>query len=76
MRRIVLIALFLASLLPAGPTLAAERAGGTFNAVAPYTGDLTGLDAHRSVRAQDLLVLTNINRSLYSWDAVANKPKL
>ena len=76
MRGIVLIALVLASLLPASPTLAAERVGGTFNAVAPYTGDLTGLDAHKSVRAQDLLVLTNINRSLYSWDANANKPKL
>jgi peptide/nickel transport system substrate-binding protein len=68
-------ALIVLACLPITPALA-QRAGGTFHFVAPYTGDLTGLDAHKSVRAQDLLVLTNINRSLYSWDADANRPKL
>jgi peptide/nickel transport system substrate-binding protein len=76
MRRIASMVLVLAWLLSMAPAFAAERAGGTFNAVAPYTGDLTGLDAHKSVRAQDHLVLRNINRSLYSWDPDVNKPKL
>ena len=75
MRRVFVIALVLVSLLSAAPALA-ERAGGTFNFVAPYSGDLFGLDAHKSTRVQDFLVLMNINRSLYIWDTETNKPKL
>src|SRR5450759_2668275 len=75
MRRLLLIALVLMSLLPAAPALA-ERAGGTLHYVAPYGGDLLGLDAHRSTRIQDFLVQTSINHSLYSWEPGVNKPKL
>ena len=55
---------------------AAQRSGGTFNFCAPYGGDLSTLDAHRSPAAQDLLVAMNIHRSLYSWDPQNNSPKL
>jgi len=75
MRRLLLIALVLMSLLPAAPALA-ERAGGTLHYVAPYGGDLLGLDAHKSTRIQDFLVQTSINHSLYSWEPGVNKPKL
>jgi peptide/nickel transport system substrate-binding protein len=75
MRRAFVIALVLVSLSSAAPALA-QRAGGTFNFVAPYSGDLFGLDAHKSTRVQDFLVLMNINRSLYTWDTETNKPKL
>ncbi len=55
---------------------AAQRSGGTFNFCAPYGGDLSTLDAHRSPAAQDLLVAMNIHRSLYSWDPRNNRPRL
>ena len=55
---------------------AAQRSGGTFNFCAPYGGDLSTLDAHRSPAAQDLLVAMNIHRSLYSWDPRNNRSKL
>ena len=55
---------------------AAQRSGGTFNFCAPYGGDLSTLDAHRSPAAQDLLVAMNIHRSLYSWDPQNNRPRL
>jgi peptide/nickel transport system substrate-binding protein len=54
----------------------AARSGGTLNFVAPYGGDLLGLDPHKSTRVQDFLVMSNINRSLYSWEPGVNKPKL
>ncbi|RPI10923.1 MAG: ABC transporter substrate-binding protein, partial [Zetaproteobacteria bacterium] len=54
----------------------AARSGGTLNFIAPYGGDLLGLDAHKSTRVQDFLVMSNINRSLYSWEPGVNKPKL
>ncbi len=75
MRRIGLLVLILLCIVTAAPAFA-ERAGGTFHFLAPYSGDLFGMDAHKSTRVQDFLVLMNINRSLYSWDPVANKPKL
>jgi len=75
MRRVVVAALLLLVVLSAGPA-AAERAGGALNYVAPYGGDLLGLDAHKSTRVQDFLVLTSMNRSLYSWEPGVNKPKL
>ena len=56
--------------------VAAQRSGGTFNFCAPYGGDLSTLDAHRSPAAQDLLVAMNIHRGLYSWDPQNNRPKL
>jgi peptide/nickel transport system substrate-binding protein len=75
MRRVLVAALLLLVVLSAGPA-AADRAGGTLHYVAPYGGDLLGLDAHKSTRVQDFLVLTSINRSLYSWEPGVNKPKL
>lgn len=73
------IGLFLAMLLLcaswAGESWAV-RPGGTFNFCAPYGGDLFTLDAHRSTATQDLLVVMNIHRSLYSWDPANNRPKL
>ncbi len=75
MRRLFLTMLILLS-VAAAPAAAAERAGGTLNFIAPYGGDLLGLDAHKSTRIQDFLVQTSINRSLYSWEPGVNKPKL
>lgn len=75
MRRALLLILVLMSLVLAAPALA-ERAGGTLHFIAPYGGDLLGLDAHKSTRIQDFLVQTSINRSLYSWEPGINKPKL
>jgi peptide/nickel transport system substrate-binding protein len=75
MRRVLLTMLALALLVSAAPALA-ERSGGTLHYVAPYGGDLLGLDAHKSTRIQDFLVMTSLNRSLYSWEPGINKPKL
>src|SRR4030043_1405455 len=55
---------------------AGARSGGTLNFMAPYGGDLLGLDPHKSTRVQDFLVMSNINRSLYFWEPGVNKPKL
>ena len=52
----------------------AVRSGGTLNTMAPYGGDLFGLDPHKSTRYQDFLVGMNIHRSLYRWDAEKNEP--
>lgn len=57
----------------AGTALAA-RSGGTLNYMAPYGGNLYGLDPHKSTRCQDFLVGMNIHRCLYSWDAAQSKP--
>jgi peptide/nickel transport system substrate-binding protein len=75
MRRAVLAVLVLMLCVPAAHA-AGERAGGTLHFIAPYGGDLLGLDAHKSTRIQDFLVQTSINRSLYSWEPGVNKPKL
>ena len=52
----------------------AERSGGTLNYMAPYGGDLFGLDPHKSTRYQDFLVGMNIHRSLYKWSPELAKP--
>ena len=75
MKKVLWALLALLLILPVSPVLA-ERAGGTFNYVAPYGGDLLGLDAHKSTRIQDFLVMTSLNRSLYSWEPGVNKPKM
>jgi peptide/nickel transport system substrate-binding protein len=54
----------------------AARSGGTFNFVLPYGGDVLTLDAHKTPNTNDQIVTININRSLYSWDESANRPKL
>jgi peptide/nickel transport system substrate-binding protein len=54
----------------------AARAGGTFNFVVPYGGDVFTLDAHRTPNTNDIIVVMNIHRSLYSWDDQNNRPKL
>jgi len=58
-----------------GVSLAA-RAGGTFNFVVPYGGDVFTLDPHRTPNTNDIIVIMNIHRSLYSWDDTNNRPKL
>ena len=59
----------------AGEALAA-RPGGTFHFCAPYGGDLLTLDPHKGTRTNDMLVMLNLNRSLYSWDPEKNRPRL
>jgi peptide/nickel transport system substrate-binding protein len=54
----------------------AARSGGTLNFMAPYGGDLYGLDPHKSTRVQDFLVSMNIQRCLYRWDPDLSKPVL
>ncbi len=54
----------------------AARAGGTFNFVVPYGGDVLTLDPHRTPNTNDWIVTMNIHRSLYSWDDANNRPKL
>jgi peptide/nickel transport system substrate-binding protein len=54
----------------------AARSGGTFNFCAPYGGDLLTLDPHRATATNDMLVIMNLHRSLYSWDPENNRPKL
>ena len=60
----------------AGSHAWAARAGGTLNFMAPYGGDLFGLDPHRSTRTQDFLVAMNIHRCLYQWDPEKSMPVL
>ena len=54
----------------------ATRAGGTFNFCAPYGGDLLTLDPHKGTRTNDMLVMLNLHRSLFSWDPENNRPRL
>ncbi|UCF94059.1 MAG: ABC transporter substrate-binding protein, partial [Desulfobacterales bacterium] len=61
--------------LAAGP-VQAVRSGGTLNYMAPYGGDIGTLDPHISTRIQDFLVIKNIHRGLYKWDANTSKPGL
>ncbi|MFI5342475.1 MAG: ABC transporter substrate-binding protein, partial [Candidatus Methylomirabilales bacterium] len=58
-----------------GVSLAA-RAGGTFNFVVPYGGDVLTLDPQRTPNTNDWIVTMNIHRSLYSWEDANNRPKL
>ena len=73
------IAILLAGILLCGfmaGEARAARSGGTFHFCAPYGGDLLTLDPHKGTRTNDMLVLLNLNRSLYSWDPEKNRPKL
>ena len=62
--------------VPAVGQAQAPRPGGTLNFVAPYDGDLYGLDPHKCTRIQEFLVLMNIYRSLYRWDPDKSMPVL
>ena len=73
MKRSIIVLLALCIALATLPAWAA-RSGGTLNFMAPYGGDLFGLDPHHSTRYQDLLVAMNIHRTLYKWDAAQNEP--
>ena len=74
MRRIFLVLLAVALLSSVmGAEAFAARSGGTLNFMAPYGGDLFGLDPHKSTRVQDFLVSINIHRCLYMWDPQQNK---
>lgn len=73
MKRCVLLTLAFVLLFSATPAMAA-RSGGTLNFMAPYGGDLYGLDPHKSTRYQDWLVFMNIHRSLYRWDPATSSP--
>ena len=73
MRKVLILTLVLLIGLSASSVLAA-RSGGTLNTMAPYGGDLFGLDLHKSTRYQDWLVVINIHRSLYKWDTEKNVP--
>ena len=74
MRRILLVLLAVALLSGVmGAQAFAERSGGTLNFMAPYGGDVFGLDPHNSTRVQDFLISMNIHRCLYMWDPYQNK---
>ena len=61
MRKVLIFAMVLMIGLSASSVLAV-RSGGTLNTMAPYGGDLFGLDPHKSTRYQDFLVGMNIHR--------------
>ena len=63
-------------MIPAVGRTQTPRPGGTLNFVAPYDGDLYGLDPHKCTRIQEFLVLMNIYRSLYRWDPDKSMPVL
>ncbi len=71
----ILLILFSCFCIFAGNSMAAKN-GGEFNFIAPYGGDLSTLDPHKTSRTQDSIVLLNINRSLYKWDSEKGKPVL
>ena len=73
MKKFLLFSLIFILCLGAGSALAA-RSGGTLNYMAPYGGDLFGLDPHKSSRYQDFLVGMNIHRCMFRWDAAQSKP--
>ena len=76
--RKLLSALFTATCLAGSgvmlSTASAAEQGGTFNFVAPYDGSILSLDPHMTSKQQDLLVTSNIFRSLYEWNSEANRP--
>ncbi|MCU0559856.1 MAG: ABC transporter substrate-binding protein, partial [Desulfobacterales bacterium] len=74
----LLMAIVAISLLavPAVGLSQTPRPGGALNFVAPYDGDLYGLDPHKCTRIQEFLVLMNIYRSLYRWDPDKGMPVL
>lgn len=64
------------SVFGAGTSLNAAESGGAFNFVAPYDGSILTLDPHKTAKEQDLLVTTNIFRTLYMWSAKEQRPVL
>ena len=52
------------------------RRGGTIRFTAPYGSSFASLDIHTTPRSQDEIWARAIHRTLYSWDANANKPVL
>ncbi|RJQ64026.1 MAG: ABC transporter substrate-binding protein [Desulfobacteraceae bacterium] len=77
MRKVCILLLLVSVLFGFGSSEAlAARSGGTLNFMAPYGGDLFGLDPHKSTRVQDFLVSMNVFRSLYRWDSEKNMPVL
>lgn len=79
MKRVLLLISVAALFLFAGFSgVSAEtpRSGGTFNFVAPYGGDFVTMDGHQARRTQDEILLMQINRGLYIWDAIEKKPVL
>jgi peptide/nickel transport system substrate-binding protein len=77
MKKLIVAILALVWLVvPAVGLAQTPRPGGTLNFVAPYDGDLYGLDPHKCTRIQEFLVLMNIYRSLYRWDPDKSMPVL
>jgi peptide/nickel transport system substrate-binding protein len=73
----VFVALTLLAVLSIMPAQAqTPRAGGTLNFMAPYGGDLLGLDPHKCTRIQEFLVLINVFRQMYRWDPDKSMPML
>lgn len=66
----------LALAMSAGAYAETPRKGGTIRFTAPYGSSFANLDIHTSNRAQDEIWAKAIHRSLYKWDANANKPVL
>jgi peptide/nickel transport system substrate-binding protein len=65
------------SLGVAGTALASSpRAGGTLHFTAPYGSSFSTLDIHSSPNIQEHFLTYAIHRSMYSWDAIGNKPVL
>ena len=62
--------------MSAGAYAETPRRGGTIRFMAPYGSSFANLDIHTSNRAQDEIWAKAIHRSLYNWDAAANKPVL
>lgn len=59
-----------------GALAAGERSGGTLIFTAPYGSSFATLDSQASPNVQEEFITQAIQRSLYSWDAVQNKPVL
>lgn len=74
MKKIGALILTVVLVFGVGGNVMAERAGGTFNWIAPYGGDFHSLDPHISARTNDYLALINMNRGLYRWNPDTNAP--
>ena len=72
----IVITAALALTVSTGAYAETPRRGGTIRFTAPYGSSFANLDIHTSNRAQDEIWAKAIHRSLYSWDATANKPVL
>jgi len=78
-KKLAIISTLAASLLAGAASFAAAeepRSGGVINFVAPYGSSFSSLDIHASAQVQDEFWAKAIHRSLYDWDANANKPVL